>query len=323
MTAITDRPTLKTTSMVAESSGSLLRGIVPPLLTPIRPDGSLDLEGLDRLVDHLVDGGVHGLFAMGSSGQVAYLTDAERDLVVRRVVDRVGGRVPVVTGLPDLTARRVAECAARSTDLGVDGVVVTAPFYALNNEVEVAEHFRMIARATPLPVIAYDVPVRVHSKLGTGLLVALGQEGAIRGVKDSSGDDVAFRRLVIANQDAGRPLELLTGHEVMVDGMLLLGADGAVPGLANVDPAGYSRLWNAAQRGDWEAARKEQDRLTRLFEIAFVPRGRSGDAGGIGAFKAALALQGVIESGAMPAPLQSLTPEEIDGIRAVLDSVRA
>lgn len=300
---------------------SLLNGIVPPVLTPMDSTGAVDLDGVDAVVDHLVVGGVHGLFPLGSSGQVAYLTDDERDVVLRRVVDRAAGRVPVLAGVPDFTARRVVEHARRAQDAGVDAVVVTAPLYALNDVAEIADHYRFIARELDVPVIAYDVPVRVHTKLPTDLLVQLGRESVIAGVKDSSGDDVGFRRLVRANELAGRPLAISTGHEVMVDGMFLLGADGAVPGLANVDPAGYVRLWEAASRGDWVTARAEQDRLARLFDIAFVPRGMSGDAGGIGAFKAALASLGVIDSGAMPAPIRALTHADVAGIEEILAEV--
>lgn len=298
-----------------------IRGLVPPVVTPFHADGSLDLDGLDRVVEHLIAGGVHGLFILGSSGQVAYLTDEERDAVVRRVVATVAGRVPVQVGTPDFTARRMAAHARRAQDLGADAVVVTAPLYALNDQAEIDRHLRMVSAAVGIPVFAYDVPVRVHAKLGLGLLVNLGRDGVIAGVKDSSGDDVAFRRLVMANAEAGHPLELLTGHEVMVDGMLLLGADGAVQGLANVDPAGYRRLWDAAQAGDWATARAEQDRLTRLFEIAFVPQGRSGDAGGIGAFKAAMALLGIIDSATMPAPLEGLSDADVAAIREILAKV--
>ncbi|MDF1487820.1 dihydrodipicolinate synthase family protein [Tessaracoccus caeni] len=298
-----------------------IRGLVPPVVTPFHPDGSLDLESLDRVVEHLIAGGVHGLFILGSSGQVAYLTDAERDAVVRRVVELVAGRVPVQVGTPDFTARRMAEHARRAQEMGADAVVVTAPLYALNDQAEIARHLRMVASAVDVPVYAYDVPVRVHAKLGLDLLITLGRYGVIAGVKDSSGDDVAFRRLVMANAEAGHPLELLTGHEVMVDGMLLLGADGAVPGLANVDPAGYRRLWDAAQAGDWVAARAEQDRLTQLFEIAFVPQGRSGDAGGIGAFKVAMQLLGVIDSATMPAPIEGLTDADVAAIGEILTKV--
>ena len=300
---------------------SILRGIVPPVLTPFHADGSLDLASLDSLVEHLVGAGVHGLFVLGSSGQVAYLTDEERATVVERVIATVAGRVPVVVGTPDLTARRILAHARKAEELGAAAVVVTAPLYALNNAAEIADHFRMIAAGIDIPVIAYDVPVRGPAKLGRDMLVELGREGVIAGVKDSSGDDVAFRRLVDANRAAGAPLSISTGHEVMVDGMFLLGAEGAVPGLANVDPAGYVRLFDAAQRGDWDAARTEQDRINQLFEIAFAPQGRSGDAGGIGAFKAACAALGVIASGAMPAPIQPLDADEVAGVEAILREV--
>ncbi|MHA6512901.1 dihydrodipicolinate synthase family protein [Tessaracoccus sp. Z1128] len=296
-------------------------GTIPPVITPFTPGGELDLPSLDRVVDHLIDGGMNGLFILGSSGQVAYLTDDERDTVTRRVVERAAGRVPVLVGTPDLTARRVAEQARRAESLGADAVVVTAPLYAINDVAETERHFRMVADAVTVPVFAYNVPVRVHSYLGVDLLVRLGRDGVIAGVKDSSGDDVGFRRLVSANAAAGHPLVLLTGHEVMCDGMYLLGADGAVPGLANVDPAGYARMWRAAQAGDWLAARDEQARIARLFDIAFVPQGRSGDAGGIGAFKTALALLGVIDSAAMPAPLEGLTDGDTAAIRDILVEV--
>ena len=294
------------------------RGIIPPVLTPFDATGRVDLPSLDRLVDHLVDAGVDGLFALGSSGQVAYLTDAERDEVVGRIVARAAGRVPVVVGTADLTARRVVEQGRRAAEAGASAVVVTAPLYALNDAAEIGRHFRLVADAVGVPVLAYDVPVRVHAKLGVELLMDLARGGVLAGVKDSSGDDVSFRRLVAANAAAGRPLSVLSGHEVMLDGMFLLGADGGVPGLANVDPAGYVRLWRAAQTGDWVAARAEQDRLARLFEIVFVPRGRSGDAGGIGAFKTALALLGVIDEPCMPAPLAGLDAADTSLIGEIL-----
>ena len=295
-----------------------LSGVVPPLITPMTPDGGLDLASLDRLVDHLIGAGVDGLFVLGSSGQVAYLTDAERDRVTARVVDRTAGRLPVVVGTVDLTAHRIIEQARRAEELGVDGVVVTAPLYALNDAAEVRRHFRSIAAAVSVPVLAYDVPVRVGTKLTPDLLLALAADGAISAVKDSSGDDTSFRQLVARNAEAGSPLKVLTGHEVMCDAMALLGADGAVPGLANVDPAGYVRLWRAARAGDWTGAAAEQARLERLFRIVSVPRGRSADSGGIGAFKAALELLGVIESGTMPAPLRGLDAAEHDAVGELL-----
>ena len=300
---------------------NILNGIVPPVITPMNPDGSVDYVSLDRLIEHLITGGVDGLFPMGSSGQVAYLTDEEREKVISAVIAKAAGRVPVLVGCPDMSATRAIVQAKRAEALGATAVVITAPVYAINSPEEITEHFRMVAAEVSIPVIAYDVPVRVGRKLTIDTLITLGREGVIMGVKDSSGDDVAFRRLAAANREAGSPLVLSTGHEVMCDGMALLGADGIVPGLANVDVEGYVRLWKAAQAGDWETCRAEQDRLARLFEIAFVPQGRSGDAGGIGAFKAAAAMLGIIDHPTMPAPLKGLTEADNEAIAGILREV--
>lgn len=293
------------------------RGIVPPVLTPLTAGGDVDVTSLDRLVRHLVDSGVHGVFVLGSTGEVAYLTDAQRDLVVRTVVRAADGRVPVLGGAIELTTARVVEQARALVAAGVDAVVATAPVYAINDADEIERHLRAVAAAVEVPLFAYDIPVRVRTKLSVELLVRLGTDGVLAGVKDSSGDDVAFRRLVAANAAAGSPLALFTGHEVVVDGMLLLGADGVVPGLGNVDPAGYVRLWDLAQAGKWEDARGEQDRLASLFEIVFQAKGRSGDAAGVGAFKVAVQCQGVIDTATMSFPLEALDGVVADQIEAI------
>ncbi|SHE25598.1 dihydrodipicolinate synthase family protein [Actinomyces glycerinitolerans] len=292
-------------------------GVIPPVVTPFN-HGEIDLDSLGRTVDFLISSGVHGLFVGGSSGEVAYLTDSQRDAVIATVVERAAGRVPVLAGAIDTTAHRVIEQARRAEVLGVDAVVATCPFYAINDAAEIADHFRAIAAALNVPLLAYDVPVRLNGKkLGRDLLVALGKEGVLAGVKDSSGDDVGFRRLVAANAAAGHPLAVLSGHECVVDGTLLLGGDGCVPGYGNVDPGRYVALWEAAQAGNWAVARDLQDQLCAGFEIVYVPRGRSGDATGIGAFKTVMAAQGTIDTNDMAFPVRALDGEARDGVLAI------
>ncbi|GAB3604550.1 dihydrodipicolinate synthase family protein [Microbacterium aureliae] len=296
-------------------------GVVPPVATPLLPDGGVDHASLERLVDHLIEAGVHGLFALGSTAETAYFTDAQRAEIVRTVTSAASGRVPIIVGAIELTSARIIETARRLTIPGVDAVVTTAPLYTLNSTREVASHFAAIAAGIDVPLWAYDVPVRVHSKLPVDLLVSLGEAGVIDGVKDSSGDDVGFRRLVAANEAAGHPLQLLTGHEVVVDAMALVGADGVVPGLANVEASGYVRLWEAAVRGDWAAARTEQERLNRIFEIVFQPVGLSGDATGVGAFKAAMKARGIIDHATMAFPTQPLDEQAVSRIHGILASL--
>lgn len=294
-------------------------GMIPPVVTPLTTDGAIDFSSLDRVIDHLIEGGMHGLFVLGSSGEVAYLTDAQRVAVVERAVARAAGSVPVLAGAIDTTSTRVIEQARRVVAAGADAVVATCPFYAINDDIEIADHFRSIAGAIDVPLFAYDVPVRLGGvKLAPEMLVQLGSEGVMVGVKDSSGNDVAFRRLVAMNAAAGEPLTLLTGHECVVDGMLLLGAHGCVPGYANVDPVRYTRLWEAAQAGDWVEARRVQDEICAGFEIVFVAKGRSGDVAGIGAFKTAMQELGVIRSNALAFPCKGLGGDDVARIRDIM-----
>ncbi len=296
-------------------------GVIPPLLTPRTADGALDLPSLRRLIDHLIDSGVDGIFALGSSSEVLYLTNEERETVLTTCVDTIAGRVPLIVGINDMTTARVIDEAKRLLTIGGEAIVVTSQFYAIDNAFEEERHFRAIADAVDVPVFAYDVPVRTKQKLPLPLLTKLAREGVIAGVKDSSGDDVSFRQLALATRDIDG-FAAFTGHEVVCDGAMLSGAAGLVPGLGNVDPAGYKRLYEAARAGDWETARTEQDRLAKLFDIVFVETPSvSGGAAGLGAFKTALQVMGVLDSNTMSQPMETLGDTETQRIRSIVESV--
>lgn len=294
-------------------------GVIPPVITPLTADRELDLASFERNVNRMIDAGVHGLFVLGSSGETVFLTNAQRREVLDAAVRIAAGRVPVLAGVIEMQTNRVLEQIRMAEEVGADAVVATAPFYALGGTAQIERHFRVLAAATELPVYAYDIPVCVHTKLPAALLVRLGQESVIAGVKDSSGDDVGFRFLVQANRSAGEPLALLTGHEVVVDGAYLSGAHGSVPGLGNVDPHGYVRQWESYQNGDWEAVRREQDRLAELMTIVAVTQDITGYGAGVGAFKTALAELGVIATNQVSEPVTALSDHDAAAIRAILE----
>lgn len=296
------------------------QGIIPPIVTPFEENGRVDLGGFEEVCHHLVSHGVDGLFVLGSTGEAAYLTDSERNDLIRRTVQLSKG-LPVFAGCIDLTARRCVERAQAAQEAGADAVVITAPIYARNSVAEIEQHFRLVASSVDIPVIAYDIPVRVHIKLQPESLVKLASDGVIRGVKDSSGDDVSFRRLISLNRKNGSPLRVFTGHEVCVDGAMLLGIDGVVPGLANVDPAAYVKLWRLGREHQWDDAVREQQRLADLFEIVFLSPELSGDAAGVGAFKEAMYQLGIIGSAKMAAPTESLSILAKQRIREILQTV--
>ena len=300
------------------SADKRFRGVIPPVVTPDTPDHELDVPSFERLINYMIDGGVDGLFFLGSSGEVVFSTDERRDQIVREAVRIVAGRVPVLVGIIDTETERVIEQGKRAAALGADALVATAPFYALGGATENEEHFRILHDELDLPIFAYDIPVCVHTKLGWKMLAKLGEEGVLAGVKDSSGDDISFRYLCQANAKAGHPMSVLTGHEIVVDGAYLSGADGSVPGLANVEPEGYVRMWKAAQAGDWATVKAEQDRLNEISHIFDVTSGLQGYAGGVGAFKTALWLMGIFDSNQMPRPVKAMEGANVEAIRTVL-----
>ncbi|MEU6964895.1 dihydrodipicolinate synthase family protein [Streptomyces chrestomyceticus] len=297
-----------------------LTGVVPPLCTPLTPDGRVDTRSLAALTTRLVGAGVSGLFVLGSSGEAAYLTDAQRRTVVETVIEAAGGR-PVLAGAIDMTTARVVEHARTAWSLGADAIVATAPFYTRTHPAEIADHFTRVRDGADLPLFAYDIPMAVHTKLPLDTVLTLARDGVLAGLKDSSGEDGALRRLLVRVRAQVPDFSVLTGSELTVDGALLAGAHGVVPGLGNVDPHGYVRLYEHAAAGRWREAAAEQDRLADLFALtdAGDPAVMGRNSSALGAFKAALHLQGVIDCPATAPPQLPLDEAAVGTVRRCLE----
>jgi 4-hydroxy-tetrahydrodipicolinate synthase len=288
-------------------------GVIPPLCTPLTPERELDVPSLERLVGFLLDAGVHGLFVTGSTGEVAYLPDDVRYRVLEVTAGVSAGQVPVLAGIIDTATPRVIAHANAAKAHGVQVLVATVPFYAPTSPAEFPGHFRAIRAAVDLPLIAYDIPVSVHAKLSAELVAELAGDGTLDGIKDSSGDLEGLRALLDLVDVPG--FRVFTGSETMADAAMFLGAHGLVPGLGNVDPHGYLRLYEATRRGDWKAAAAEQRRLRELFELIGVGASRMGRASSaIGAFKEALVARGVLAYGTTSLPMIPLDDTERAGV---------
>ena len=294
-------------------------GVIPPVLTPLTPDRALDLDSLERLCGFLLDAGAAALFVGGSTGETAYLTDELRSRVLQAVVGLAAGQVPVFAGVIDMTTARVVQHATTAEKLGADGLVATAPFYAPTHPAEIAVHFRTLRAAVDLPLLAYDIPMAVHTKLPGDLVAELADEGVLAGLKDSSGDIDGFRTVTTLVTEPR--FRAFTGSETHADLAMLAGAHGMVPGLGNVDPHGFVRLYEACRRGDWVTATAEQDRLRRLFALIRVgDRSRMGMySSAVGAFKAALVLRGVLAHPTTSLPMIPLDDAEIAAVRRHLE----
>ena len=301
------------------SNPKLLRGVVPPVCTPFTADYEVDEKSLRRLINHLIDGGVHGLFVLGSTSEVAYLTDKRRADVIRIALDETAGRVPVVAGAIDMTTFRVNDHVRAAVEAGIDGVVLTAPFYVRTHPEEIALHFKLVKEACgDVPLYAYDIPVAANGvKLETSSVLKMAKEGVIQGLKDSSGNDAGIRAVVLGAQKLGlKDFVVLTGSELTVDSALMAGAHGVVPGIGNIDPVGYVKIFDYVAAGDYKAARAEQERLTEMFGLVDVgaPSRMGRGSSALGAFKASLKLLGIIEDGRTAPPQIPLNSDEIAAI---------
>ena len=301
------------------SNPKLLRGVVPPVCTPFTADYEVDEKSLRRLINHLIDGGVHGLFVLGSTSEVAYLTDKRRADVIRIALDETAGRVPVVAGAIDMTTFRVNDHVRAAVEAGIDGIVLTAPFYVRTHPEEIALHFKLVKEACgDVPLYAYDIPVAANGvKLETSTVLKMAKEGVIQGLKDSSGNDAGIRAVVLGAQKLGlKDFVILTGSELTVDSALMAGAHGVVPGIGNIDPVGYVKIFDYVAAGNYKAARAEQERLTEMFGLVDVgaPSRMGRGSSALGAFKASLKLLGIIEDGRTAPPQIPLNSDEIAAI---------
>lgn len=294
-----------------------LHGIIPPICAPMTDDGEIDVPSVHTLVEHLLNGGVHGIFVLGSTGEFSSLTSRQRKLMLDETVKAVGGRVPVVAGILDTSTARCIENGLEARAAGADAVVIAAPYYYRISQTEIIDLFRAVKAAVGLPMLAYDVPT-TNVKLECDTMVRLAAEGTLVGLKDSSGQTEAFRRVLLATR--GLTFRVFTGSELIIDSCFQMGAHGSVPGLGNVFPAEYVQVYDLSRAGDWAAAAALQDRLLACF-YELITQGAPGysiSSSALGGFKSGLKLRGAIRSTRVAAPLHSFSPAEEQRVADVM-----
>jgi 4-hydroxy-tetrahydrodipicolinate synthase len=205
----------------------------------------------------------------------------------------------------------------RALRAGADAVAVTPPYYYSNSQDELLDHFRAVRDAVDAPLFVYNIPSTVKVRVEVDTIVTLGAEGTVVGVKDSQNDLDFARTLVAAAAQRQAPLRVLLGTRSLIDAGILVGAHGAIPGIANVVPRACVEVYEAATRGDWAAAAEAQRKVAAAIALTRVARG-SAPAASMGGLKAALKALGVIAHSSVAAPLRSPTPEEEARIAALV-----
>lgn len=299
-----------------------LNGLIPPICTPLREDG-VDARSLARLIEHQLATGVDGIFVLGSSGEAVYLNDRERARVVDVARVTVSNAVPLLVGALEATATRVSQQMRRlEPNGGITAWVVTAPFYAACSITEVAEHFRAVAKGTERPVLAYDIPGNVGRPLDRRVVLELLQSQALAGLKDSSGSLDGLEALV-EQLGADRPVSLLTGVDAKAAAALTMGADGLVPGLANIRPGYFLQLINACRDGDRARAVVFQEAIAQLAGVFRIGEryGVGRHASELGALKTVLVDEGIISTPAVSVPMSPLPQNARDDVRQLVQAV--
>lgn len=240
-----------------------LTGIVPPLVTPMRGRDELDEPGLERLVEHVLDGGVSGLFVLGTTGEGPGLSYRLRREVVERVCRQVRGRVPVLVGITDTAVVEALGLARFSADAGADALVAAPPYYLPGGQPELQEYLDHLVRELPLPLFLYNMPALTKVPFDLETVRHAMDAPRVIGLKDSSGDLAYFRGAV--ELAAGRPdWSVLIGPEEQLMDAVLAGGHGGVNGGANLFPVLYVGLFNACRAGDLDRARDLHAQVIRV-----------------------------------------------------------
>ncbi len=296
---------------------SRFSGIIPPVVTPLTRPDQLDTDAARRMVEHLLEGGVHGLFVLGTTGEGPSLTYQIRYEMVEVVCEAVAGRVPVLVGVTDTSLAESIHLAEHASANGAAAIVAAAPYYFATSQNAVADWFRQLADSSPLPLMLYNMPgcVEIHLTLET--VVELSAHQNIVGVKDSSGDFDYFQQLCEKFADDS-DFAVFMGPEDLIPQAVAAGADGGVCGGGNLLPRTYVDLFEASKRSD-EA---EVERLRKVVEHVFehIYRDPAGDMNLIPALKLAMRLRGICTSCTAP-PLPPLTPEHATQVISELPSV--
>ena len=238
-----------------------LKGIVVPIMTPLTAEERVDEIGLRRLINHILSGGVHGIFVMGTSGEFARLGLSEWETAIGVTVDEVSRRVPVYVGIADAGANLVKNKAYLAHAMHADVLVATPPYYFPVTQEEVYLFYKEVAAEIALPLVLYNIPSTTGVSIDLSTLIRLSDVDGIFGVKDSSGDLEALRN-TLAHFNRNEDFRIFVGEETIILPGISEGAHGGVPSLGNVTPRLFVDLYESATEGRGEEAK-------RLEEIVF------------------------------------------------------
>ncbi len=284
------------------------KGVIPALVTPLTAEGRINEKVLRRFIDYLIDGGSHGLFVVGTTGEFYGLTPDEKRDLFAITVDQTRGRVPVYAGTGAITTREAILLTGYAEEAKVDAVSILTPMFISPSQAELIKHYRAIAASSSLPILLYNNPPKTGVNLAADTVAKLADEKNIVGIKDSSGDFTLTLEYIRLTR--GKEFQVLLGRDTLIFAGLCHGATGSIAACANVAPRLVADIYDRYMLGDFQGALEAQFRLAPL-RIAF----------NLGSFpaviKESLLMLG-IDTGPCMEPVGPMSDDERKKLRRVL-----
>jgi 4-hydroxy-tetrahydrodipicolinate synthase len=251
------------------------KGTGVAIVTPFKNDLSIDFAACERVINHVINGGVNYIVAMGTTGESVTLTKDEKKALISYVIEVIDGRVPLVIGIGGNNTQEVINSIRHTNNIdGIDAILSVAPYYNKPSQKGLFQHFKAIATSSSNPVIIYNVPARTCSNISSDTCLALANEcDNIIAVKESSGDIAQIMKII-----KGKPenFGVISGDDMMIIPLIASGGSGVISVLANAFPAQVSELVNHALKNNFKPAREIHFRFMEIMELLFAEGNPSG-----------------------------------------------
>ena len=245
---------------------TLFTGMATAIVTPMKDDGAIDYEAMGRFIDFQIDNGINALVVMGTTGENATLEPEEQKEIIAFTVQRTAGRVPVIAGTGTNNTAHVLENTKNACEVGVDGILVVTPYYNKATQAGLIKHFTMIADASEVPVILYNVPGRTGCALTPKTIATLAEHPNIVGLKEATGN---MAQMVEIMHLCGDKIDIYSGEDALTVPMMAMGGSGTISVLSNVMPAESVAMTDACKAGDFKTAAAMQCKLLPMINCLF------------------------------------------------------
>lgn len=296
-----------------------LYGIIPPLVTPLLDDNTLDLKGLSNLIEHVIKGGVHGIFILGTTGEAQSLAFSLRAELIEETNKLLKGRLPFLVGISDTSIADSVALAHIAKKNGADAVVSAPPYYYATGQSELAEFYETLIPQLPLPVYLYNMPSHTKVSFAPETVKRIAKDPKVIGFKDSSANGGYFQSVSYELRDRN-DFAIFVGPEEMTAETVLLGAAGGVNGGANMFPKLYVDLYDAAVKGDITKVKELQKKVMQISRLIYTQGEHSSSY--LKGVKCALGILGIC-SDYLASPYTSFDGEYKERIKLFIEEINS